>query len=65
MPDEDTGEPTADDYAAYVAEHANQTADAAPAAGYVPSEGRTVERPAPSPHQQFADFLRRGLGYAQ
>ncbi|AYE93453.1 hypothetical protein C0J29_00105 [Mycobacterium paragordonae] len=43
--------------------HAALARDLAP--GYVPSEGRTVERPAPSPSTTFADFLRRGMGYAQ
>jgi hypothetical protein len=32
-------------------------------AGYVPTEGRTVARPAPTPATQFAEYLKQQLGY--
>jgi hypothetical protein len=33
--------------------------------GSVPSEGRTIDRPAPNPAQQLGDFLSRSLGYTR
>jgi hypothetical protein len=36
-----------------------------PPAGSVPSEGRTVGRPAPDPAQHFAEYLKQQLGYTR
>lgn len=36
-----------------------------PAAGYVPSEGRTVAKATPSPGLDFKAFLDRQLGYTR
>lgn len=52
-----------------ITEHANAVkpllAPPGPAAGYVPTQGRTMNRPAVNPSQAFADFINQQLGHTR